>query len=281
MSGRYTCSWSSGYAIGPFLAGFLWGHLGWSGCHLLNAAACVVIAVAIYVIHRHIHSTHPVDAPAGLIPDAVPVASEYAGKPDLAWMSWVFGGIGCIAVLMIRGLFASSGEEFAIPKFEQGIILGVLSGVQALVGLALGLGRWWMYRPLPILGFGLCGTAGMVVFALSKTTTGFIIAAVLFGIYSGSFFFYFVFHSLVHPERAAGYVSINEAVVGLTGIIGPLAGGLLADGFTLPTSYMAAAGLVLAGIVTQSMYHARLERRPPVLPNVNACPAVVPERVRQ
>ncbi len=43
------------------------------------------------------------------------------------------------------------------------------------------------------------------------------------------------------------------------GIIGPSVGGLLAVKFTLSTPYLAAAGLVLAGIITQSVIHARLQ----------------------
>ena len=43
-------------------------------------------------------------------------------------------------------------------------------------------------------------------------------------------------------------------------IIGPFVGGLLAVKFSLSTPYMAAGGLVFAGIITQSLIHARLER---------------------
>jgi len=275
--GLYTCSWSSGFAIGPFLAGWLWEPLGWSGYHLVNACTCAVVAVALFVIHRRLRRQH---AEAGLeMADKPPlIPNEYAAKPDLAWMSWVFGGIGCVAITVIRSVFPTTGQDCAIPRFEQGLVLGLLSAVQAVVGLALGAGRWWMYRPLPIIGFGLCGTAALAIFATSRTTTGFLVAAVLFGVYSGSFFFYFVFHSLVHPERAAGYISINEAVVGLMCIIGAFAGGLLAKEIALPAPYVAAGALVLAGIATQAFIHARLERRSSGMPMTSA--HTVPEQVR-
>ncbi len=267
--GLYTCSWSSGFAIGPFLAGWLWEPLGWSGYHLLNAATCAVVAVALFAIHRRLHRQHSKSELE--IPDQSPlIPNEYAARPDLAWMSWVFGGVGCIAIAVIRSVFPTTGQDCTIPKFEQGLVLGLLSAVQALVGLALGAGRWWMYRPLPMIGFGLCGTAALAIFATSRTTTGFLVAAVLFGIYSGSFFFYFVFHSLVHPERAAGYIAINEAVVGLMSIIGAFAGGLLAREIALPAPYLAAGAVVLAAIATQAFIHARLERRSKAGPMTSA-----------
>ena len=235
--GLYTFSWSCGYAIGPFLAGYLWERVGWNGCQLLNGAACVMVAVATYVIHLRIQRTHSPQARTDPAEAPDPPPDAYEDKPDLAWMSWVFGGVGCIAVAVVRGVFASTGRECHIPKFEQGVIFAVLSAVQATVGLSLSLGKRWMYRPLPILGFGLCGTIGMVLFSSLSTTAGFLVAAVLFGVYTGSFYFCFVFHSLVHPHRAARYISINEAVVGLTGIVGPFAGGLLAEKFSLSTPY--------------------------------------------
>jgi predicted MFS family arabinose efflux permease len=257
--GLYTCSWSTGFALGPFVAGFLWDRLGWAGCHAINAAAALLVAAAIYLIHRRIRNApHPqqTDTPAPLTGSNV---ADYSLKPDLAWMSWLFGGVGCVVVAVIRSIFPTSGAACDIPKFEQGLILCILSAVQAIVGLTLSRGRWWMYRPLPILGFGLCGVVAMTLFALSTTPAGFLLAAVCFGIYSGSFFYYFVFHSLVHPEHAGRYVSINEAVVGLASIIGPFAGGLLADRWSLSTPYLAAASIVLAAILIQSLIHARLQ----------------------
>ena len=258
--GLYTFSWSSGYAIGPFVAGMLWGPLGWRGCHAINGLAAIGVAIGTYLIHRHIvRSPAPVESDQSNR-SLASAAADYAGKPDLAWMSWIFGGMGCIAVAAVRGIFPSSGTACGVPKFEQGLILAALSAVQALVGLSLGRGKWWMYRPLPILGFGLCGVAALVLFSISRTPAAFFIAAVCFGVYSGSFFFYFVFHSLVHPDRSGRYVSVNETVVGLTGIIGPVLAGLAADKLALWAPYLMAAGMVAVGICVQAAIHARKER---------------------
>jgi predicted MFS family arabinose efflux permease len=95
---------------------------------------------------------------------------------------------------------------------------------------------------------------------LSSSPAGYFAAAACFGVYSGSFFFYFVFHSLVHPEHAGKYISINEAVVGLAGIAGPLIGGLLAANLSLATPFLLSAGMILAAIGIQAAIHARIER---------------------
>jgi MFS family permease len=75
--------------------------------------------------------------------------------------------------------------------------------------------------------------------------------AMLFGTYTGAFCFYMVFHSLVHPERAGRYVAVNEALVGITGFLAPLAGGLMADAWGFRWPYLCAAGLMLVATAVQ------------------------------
>jgi hypothetical protein len=180
--------------------------------------------------------------------------------PDLAWMGWVFSGLGCLAVRAITGLFPSSAAACGLSRIDQGVVLFTLSIVQALVGLALSRFRWWMYRPGPILATGACGVGGMYLFSVSRTDAGFCLAAALFGIYSGTFFYYLVFHALVHPDKSSRHVAVNEATVGLTSFIGPLATGLVAKTYTLGTSYQVTAGLLLVAVLVQAALHARIAR---------------------
>jgi predicted MFS family arabinose efflux permease len=137
--------------------------------------------------------------------------------------------------------------------------------VQALVGLGLGRGRWWMYRPGAILGFGLFGVVGLGLFAAARSPGVYFLGAALFGVYSGSFYYYFVFHSLVHPTRSAHYVSINEAVVGLTSVAGPFIGGAIADRCGIWTPYLASTGVLAVAIMVQAAFHRRHRLTPGLL----------------
>lgn len=257
-TGLYTFSWSMGYALGPFIAGFLWYLTDWQSPHVFNGVLGVVMAIGILRL-KHLAEAAP-DSPD----TAPPAADEYADMPDLAWMAWVFSGLGCAVISLIRSVFPSSAVEFSISKPDQGITLLILSAVQAFVGLALGRGRRWMYRPLPIALFALCGVAGLALFATATSTLSFCLAAACFGVYSGSFFFYFVFHSLVHPTRAARYVSVNEAIVGLTSIGGPLVGGALGKWFGLTVPYVAALMALAAAVTIQVVVHrSNNAMRPP------------------
>jgi predicted MFS family arabinose efflux permease len=80
---------------------------------------------------------------------------------------------------------------------------------------------------------------------------------ILFGVYSGSFFFYLVFHAIAHPVRSARYVAVNESVVGIGGILGPLIGGGLSDRFGFAFSACACTTVLLAITAFQAVIHRR------------------------
>ena len=262
--GLYTFSWSMGYAIGPFSSGFLWDRLGWHSCHLLNAWVVLVVAFGVWLVKHHA-AVHP---PAGQDAESPPASSQpdnpYAKMPDLVWMGWIFGGVCCMAVSMVRGVFPTTGAELHLSKSSQGMTMAVLSASQGLVGLSLGYGRWWMYRARPILVVGTLGTIALMLFARAGASPGFYVAAACLGLYTGSMYSYFVFHSLVHPEHSARYVSINEAVVGLTGIAGPALGGLVADLHRPSSSYLLTAGILATAVIVQTVLHCRLSKKPAI-----------------
>jgi MFS family permease len=178
--------------------------------------------------------------------------------PDMAWAAWLFVGVAHVVITLIRGVLPSSGVACELTKPQLGLVFFLISAVQASMGLVLTRSRWWMYRPLPLLAFGAFGLIGLVLFSFAQTWGVFLLAAFCFGIYSGSFFFYFVFHSLVHPANSARYVSINEAVIGLTGAMGPILGGLVADHVGLNASYGVAVGLIVLVVVAQAIVHGRV-----------------------
>lgn len=258
--GLYTFSWSMGYAAGPFLAGLAWVHIGWRGTHLAYGAAALFVGVMTYVLKHAARREPASEEHPQPISTAAP-AADYSQMPDLAWMGWVFSGLGCLAARLIFGLFPSSATAHHIPKFDQGLTLFIFSAMQAVTGLILGRFRWWMYQPLPMLVAGLFGITGLVLFAKAHSVAGFHLAAACFGLYAGMFYFYLVFHSLVHPEHSAKYVSVNEATVGLTSLAGPFLGGLVADNYALRTSYLLTAAMLAIAIVVQAIIHSLYTRK--------------------
>lgn len=255
--GWYTFSWSAGYALGPLIGAWVWEWQDWTGVHALNGTACLLIAVVMPLLRPEPPSSAVSSSPnrQSGVGGSTPEAGD--PLPDLAWMAWLFSGTGCMIVSMLRSVFPSSAAAFAMSKPQQGTVLFILSAVQALVGLGLSRGGSWMYRPKPIAMFALSGLCGLWLFGGQRHWLVFCLAAVCVGIYSGSFYFYFVYHSLVHPTRSERYVSINEAVVGVAGVLGPLAGGALANLYQLDTPYWSALALLGTAAFVQVWLHSR------------------------
>jgi len=248
----YTFSWSAGLCLGPFVSGYIWEYFGWQWCHGLNALLAATAMVGIILLRHHANpqtSFQPAPDPNLHQP------FDYSRMPDFAWLGWLCAGIGCLAFYMIFSLFPSTAKFYAIPKATQGTVIALVSGAQALTGLSLIRSRIWMYLVKPVFVFGLAGIVSLLLFGCSTRAWLFCLAAVCFGIYSGSFFFYFVFHSLVHPSRSSRYVSINETIVGICGIVGPLSGGLIADNFGVGAPYYFAAVLVTMAVCFKALVH--------------------------
>jgi len=260
-TGLYTFAWSTGIACGPFVAGYVWKFAGWQWCHAINGVLGLLTVLGVVLLGHLAHGRRA--SSAGETNDAPRSAGDYASLPDLAWLGWVAVGVGCAALSAVRGVFPSSARALNISKPDQGTALALLGWTQAAVGLYMCRSRTWMYRAPAVAALGLFGFAGLILFGLAETPLGFYSAAVCIGVYSGSFFFYAVFHSLTHPSRSARYVSTNESVVGLGSIVGPLVGGRLAHYFSLSTPYFCAAAVVGVVILLQFVVHRRRPGRMP------------------
>ena len=250
----YCFSWSCGIASGPFIASFVWGYLfpvnGWKYCYWVNILLILCVAAATHPLKRYIERFHQISKE----PETATAKSkvDYSKLPDLVWLGWLTAGVGCLTISLIRTLFPYKAEFLNVSKEELGYIMALVSYSQGFFFLFLIKSRYWMYKILPIMLFSFCGITGMILFWCGIETWTFYTGAVIFGIYSSGFFFYLVFHSLVHPEKSGKYVSWNEVIVGFTGIVAPLVGGFLVDQTgdrNLP--FIIAAALILCMIAVQ------------------------------
>lgn len=263
-TGLYTFAWSTGFACGPFVAGFLMQlgapataggeGPGWRYAFLFGAGVCLLMSVVLAVISsgRARRPTAPADTPP------LAATSIYGSMPDLAWLGWIGAGTGFVALSIIRAIFpARAMGAMHLAEGTLGTLFFALSMAQALLGLALMRSRFWMYRARPVAAFGMAGIIGILCFGFGENLAVFLTGAVLFGIYTGAFCFYMVFHALAHPNRAGHYVAVNESLVGITGFLAPLVGGAMADAWGFQFPYLAAAGLILAATTFQVWIHRK------------------------
>jgi DHA1 family quinolone resistance protein-like MFS transporter len=257
-TGLYTFAWSIGFAIGPFVSGFLMelGPSGWKYACWFAVVAAVVTGIAVLCL-KHLAQGQPVTSSPE--PDVVrKPAADYSRQSDLAWMGWIGGGVGVILITFVRAVFPVRAEaDLHLAQSTQGLIFFLVSFFQAVTGLALCRSRYWMYRPSAIAAFGLLGVLGTLAFGFGHSTLALLAGAVVFGVYAGSFFFYLVFHALVHPQRSSQYVAINESVVGICSMVGAIVGGWVADRFGFGTLYAIGMATLVLTLAFQGIIHRR------------------------
>jgi MFS family permease len=213
----YTGSWSLGFALGPVLFGLLTMKAAYLTCMGL------ALVMTLGFILLEMFPQRPCTGSVNTLPQP---GVDYSRFPDMVWLGYLVGGVGCVVIAFVRTMGPFRGVQVLnLSKEEMGLVIAAVSFMQSLTGYLLYFSREWMYRKLPGLLLNCCGMAALLCFAFGNNFVSFLTAALLCGIYSGSFFFFFVFHSLVHPTKSARYVAGNETIVGATGVVGPLLGG--------------------------------------------------------
>ena len=222
----YTMTWSVGFASGPLAFARLEPRTGFV-ITLLLALAVTVSALLIKFLRRNPPSAVS-DAPAANQESQLPFFSEKTFS-KLAILGWIVGGLGTITICQIRAMWPKLGEEMGFSRDHIAYVLALVSYTQALTALLLCRSRCWMWKRIPALLMSVCGIIALLLFAFAADLKIFYFSAILYGIYSGLLYFYLVYHSLAHPTRNSFFVAGNEVIVGITSMIFPLFGGLLAD----------------------------------------------------
>ena len=250
--GMYTLSWSMGFAIGPLIGGALMAlnvDIGWSYAYVVAACACLFSAVGMFRVSSKMSAKGKSET------EKCHAEVKENDAPDFALLAWICSGFGIFVVSIIRG---NIPKEVVESPAISGTILFLLSAVQGVVGFLLRKSYNWMYSKKCILAFGACGVVSMLCFAFGASTMWYIIGAIIFGIYSGSFFFYFVYHSLAHPSKSTRNIAVNETIVGVLSIVSPIVGGIVADmygGFGTPFKFTAVIACIVVGL--QAYIHHR------------------------
>ena len=245
----YTGSWSLGFALGPLLFGLV---------SVKSAFVCCIAAGLLMALGFILLELVPKSAPGNDAAVEGKNSTDYSRFPDMVLMGYLVGGMGCLVIALIRTMGPFRGvQALGFTKDQMGIIMCLVSFFQSFAGYMLFFSREWMYKRLNGLLLNMLGIAALLGFAFCSSFAGFAVSAVLFGIYAGCFFFFFVFHSLVHPTKSHRYVAGNETIVGATGIVGPLLGGAFITPASSHWIFIAGAVLVFAALAGQQLMLAR------------------------
>ena len=245
----YTATWSIGFASGPLAFARLAPR---SGFFVTLALAILVTlsVIAIACIQRKQKPALPdCPMPETKAPQSIFSESTYT---RLAILGWIVGGLGTVTICQIRTMWPKLGAELNFPRDHIAYVLALVSYVQAFVAILLCNSKSWMWKRFPAVLMSACGVSSLLLFAFANNLWIFYLAAVIYGTYTGSLYFYLVYHSLAHPKRSNFFVAGNEVIVGVTSMLSPLLGGALADIFKFTGSaFIFAAMITTAAFICQ------------------------------
>lgn len=240
--GLYTFSWSLGFALGPFVCAMALQVMDWAQTYYLAALASVAIAGCVQMVHRA--SRPPVERPS----DPPPAAP---GRPLLVpgWMGLVIGLVGWLVIAIYWPVMAAerdvSPQSRGLVEFTWGMTL-------SLVALILMGWRNWQFRPGAVAGFGVLGIGGLLVFGHAQGGPGYLAGAALMGGFAATTFSFSLLHCLQDARKAAARVAVNEMMVGLSYLLGPVAAALLhRSGEDFGVAFQRAAVLLAVAVAVQ------------------------------
>jgi MFS family permease len=207
--GMYFASVSIGFALGPFLSGWLREFLPWSLSFLTAAILSLIVAIATYFFKPQHSSTSQKED------------TQFADKPDLALSGWVGAMFGTIALSLWLTLFPKVCEYFDLRPGFRGMVLFVQHIFQAGVALSLMKSKTWLFKPHLAPLYNLSGVLALFIAFFTSSPFMLFIAALFFGTFSANFFFTAIFHSLSHPSKSVKNIAFNESFIGAGFFIGP------------------------------------------------------------
>lgn len=259
----YTLSWSFGIASGPMLTAFVWGlfspETGWRYCYLITIGMVLLIMVCLVLMNRFVKQRLAELGETEEQAAEPEIPPEQKKLPDLIIATWSMGIFsGCVVAMMRTHIPDYCTKILCMDTFRQGVILALISYAQAFTGLACCKARRWQYRPWVPGAAAVCGIAAMLIFIRCTSWEAYLLAALLLGIFYGVFYFTFTFHALINPVKTARYAGGNETIVGLTSMLAPISGGILAmQTGSMVSPFRLSMGLLLAAMLSFAFFSVR------------------------
>lgn len=248
-AGHYTFSWSLGYALGPFVTGTCRRYLDWEPVYLVAAGLCLIIGLLVLLVSPTRNCGGRVAWPARPHRGHSLIGPAWVGVV-LAWTGWN----------AVSTYWPVQAEQLGFSSAGKSAVEFAFALLQALSALALVHAGAWHHRPRLLGLFGAAGVAGVLLFAAAEGIGVFLVAALIYGAYTGSAFSFMVYHSMFDPEKAIRRVGLNETFVGLSFLAGPVGARVLhADTASFGQAYIMLAALLATGVMLETLYARYLD----------------------
>lgn len=259
----FNISWCLGSGIGSLIAGILfeaYSHLPFYFASFLFFATIFLIvgklrkkkvdALSIDLGGEHMENNSSSDP-----------SSSGQNAPFYLYIGWVANFANYFCIGMIRYLFPKLSIHIGIKPSIIGVLFFTVAFFQTVTFYMLGKTERWQHRGTPLILSQLLVIFGLVLIFLGSTVISFLIAFMFIGVGGGLIFFSSIFYSLDNLEGKGQKSGIHAAVLGTGFFLGPLAGGAIAEAFTLRSPYVLAIFVIGAAICVEILLMKKKEKK--------------------
>lgn len=244
---NFVVAWALGYAIGPFISGLF--HEVSIVVPVLFAATCSALAIGLLVAATHVAT------PTANVADPEPLPT---GPPQVRF-GWAIILLSGFFMVTYRGIFPDYGVVSGFAARQSGSMLLVLFLTLAATAFTLRfvyrsfLSRWTLFWAIPVAYVAAC-----LALALGNAAAAYIAVALLGVAIAIGYFFAGAF-ALSDGDGKSRNVAVNETVVGVASIIGPLSASAIAGAASYVAFFGVSAILAIAvfalGYPRQALAH--------------------------
>lgn len=246
--GNFCIAWSLGFTLGHYVCGRLTEYsatlpFGW----------CVYMSLAVLVLI--------------LLLSEKEAGAKSAGKDFLArpgakdirlWKRFlVCGWIANFALVFTLGAAKMLFPKLALDvdgmdRTTLGLMLALIHGGQLAMFWLAKYWHSWQYNRRLYLLTQLLAVPGAALLVWTSHPAGYAAGMLLIGLSAGFTYSSSIYYSTSRPPGSTSRTGFHEAVIGLGILIGPLAGGLVAEIWNLHSPYLLALALIALSLAIQS-----------------------------
>lgn len=250
--GRFNIAWALGVCVGPIIGGQMFEADPYRG---FIVGSSVVFLIFLGLLIAPVLETQA-ETKNKEVDLSVRAQSTHFLPLALLANFATFFSIG-----VVRSLFPKLATDLGIAPGLLGYLLALIALAQLATFYLMARADWWQFKVWPILCAQIFAALGLGLLSVGTHPVIFACGFLLIGGLIGVTFTASIFYSLYAGGPGGRRAGVHEAIVGSGFLLGPLAGGFVAEHVDARMPYMMACSVILLTMVVQLGVHHRKNTR--------------------
>ncbi len=242
--GTFNMVWTIGYMNGPLLGGMLY-ETNPRFPFGIAMAGMLGLGLILFIIRLDR------SAPEEEEPEEADPVAEGVDTDRFRKTAWIAAFTGFFVMGILNNQFPKLASELLISPTTLGYLLAVPRLAQFLIFALATKSHFWQFKLYPLIIPQIATIIGMIITASASDPAAIGLGFATLGLLIGGSFTASQFYSFYKQERKGEGGALNEMIVGLGNVSGPLIGGILAQLIGLRAPYVLCCVVLSTAIVIE------------------------------